>query len=1225
MAEYIKELLDLPAQVNKGDFVLNLAAGVDDKHASGTLQNYVVTPQLASCFEQATGFIKGAMDSSQSKACYLHGSFGSGKSHFMAVLHLLLQGNAEARSMPELAPVVAKSNAWTEQRKFLMVPFHMIGSRNMEQGILGQYSHYVMQKHPDAPVPGVYLAESLFADAQSLREEMNDDAFFAKLNQGKAAGSGDGWGSITAGWDAASFDAARAARPGDRDRTRLVGDLIGTYFRSYHNVAAGQDEAYLDLDQGLAVISEHAQSLGYDGVILFLDELILWLASHAADLGFIHQETQKLVKLVESQHANRPIPLVSFVARQRDLRKLIGDTVPGAQKLNFDDSVDWSEGRFAVIKLEDRNLPMIANKRVLKPKSEAARQELDAAFDATAQIRKEVMDTLLAGEYDRDMFRLIYPFSPALMETLVAASGMLQRERTALKVMVQLLVEQQDTLKVGDIVPVGDLFDAVSQGDEAFSQEMKVFFDTARKLYNEKLLPMLEAQHGARRDDILAKPFGDIARVNFVNDDRLIKTLMLAALVPGVRSLSALTASRLAALNHGTIRSPIPGKEASLVLQKCKEWQAEVGDIKLGDDPTNPTISIQLTGVDTEAILASVQDIDNLGNQTRMVREILFHELGIDNEDLMFLTHEFLWRNTHRQCDLIYGNVRTLPDTSLTANDGLWKIIIDYPFDEPGHPARDDMAKIQDYSAKNSAGTRTLAWLPAFFSRTAMRDLSKLVVIEHVLTGERLNSCAAFLSPQDRVTAKMLLENQQSSLRGRVLQHIEAAYGLRGSQSKSIDDAHTLSDTFCSLLPTLTLQPPSASSLRGVLDDLLGQALAFDYPDHPDFGAEIKSLHVRKVYEQVIKATSEKGGRVLVEKNARSLLKQIAAPLDLGEQGETHFVLGQRWKDHFTRKATESGSSMTVKALRRWIDEPKPRGLPTECENLIILIFAAQTNFSFYRHGAPYDVTLTAMPDDVELREQKLPDESQWTLAVQRAGQIFGVNSSPLRNATNVAKLADAIQTKAQEHLESCRRLVLDLGNILADFGEKKEDTPRWQTAQAVEAMLDAVRIAAPATVIEAIALLTPITSEVAMGTSLASSADVVSLLAGTQWKLFESIQSLVDERATAAQALLSRVKEALSSDQHVKQVGQVLKVEQAKAIDLLTPPKPIRKDVEEDQEDVEPPVSVPEAKPGKKVVESKAVEGLTLNDASEKLADLKRNIKSSQTIRINVSWIIEE
>lgn len=1227
MAEYIRELLDLPAQVNKGDFVLNLAAGVADKNASHTLRNYVATPQLVSCFEQAMGFIKSAMDSGQSKACYLHGSFGSGKSHFMAVLHLLLQGNPEARAMSELAPVVAKSNAWTEGRSFLMVPFHMIGSRSMEQGIFGQYSSYIRQKHPDASVPGVYLAESLFADAQGLREQMGDEAFFAKLNEGKGEAATSGWGTIGSGWDAESFNAAVAASPGDRERTRLVGDLIGAYFRAYHNVAAGQDEAYVDLDTGLAVISEHAQSMGYDGMVLFLDELILWLASHAADLSFIHQETQKLVKLVESHHADRPIPLISFVARQRDLRKLIGDTVPGAQKLNFDDSVDWSEGRFAVIKLEDRNLPMIANKRVLNPKSEAARQELDTAFEATANIRKEVMDTLLADEYDRDMFRLIYPFSPALMDTLVAASGMLQRERTALKVMMQLLVDQQETLKVGDIVPVGDLFDAVAQGDEAFSQEMKVLFDTARKLYHEKLLPMLEAQHGARREEILDKPFSDIERLNFINDDRLVKTLLLAALVPGVRSLGALTASRLAALNHGTIRSPIPGKETSLVLQKCKTWSAEVGEIKIGDDATNPTISIQLTGVDTETILAAAQHEDNPGNQMRMVREILFNELGIENADLMFLSHKFLWRNTHRECDVIYGNVRTLPDTSLTANEDSWKIVIDYPFAEPGRQVKDNFAKLMDYGEKNPTGTRTIVWLPAFFSQPAMRDLSKLVVIDHVLTGERFNGYSSFLSPQDRTTARTLLENQRSSLRERVRQHIEAAYGLRGSKNKSIDDSHELSDTFRSLLPGLTMQPPSASNLRGALENLLGQALAFDFPSHPDFGAEIKSLHLRKVYDQVINATSEKGGRVLVEKNARSLLKQIAEPLELGEQGETHFVLSQRWKDHFTRKATESGTSMTVQALRRWINEPQQWGLPVECENLIILVFAGQTNRSFYRHGAPCDVSLSNLPDDVELREQKLPSETDWIVAVERAGRIFGVTSSPLRNATNLAKLAGAIQTKADEYRESCRRLVIDLGNALDDFGVKKEDAPRWQTSQAVEEIITSVNKAKPAGVVKAIASMTPTTSEAAMGTSLTSSAEIVMALSATQWKLFESIQNLTDERITAAKNLVNRVKEALSSDQHVKPLGPVLKAEQNKAIDLLTPPKPKSKpeDGWEKPDEDKPPASAEEPGVGKKVIEEDSLEGATLESASKTLTDLKERVKPPQTVRVNISWVVEE
>ena len=1217
----IADLLDLPTQVNKGDFVLNLAAGVSQSNAAATLRNYVVTPQLAGCFDQALGFIKGAVDSSASKACYLHGSFGSGKSHFMAVLHLLLQNNPDARAIKELAGAVAKHNAWTQGRKFLLVPFHMIGSRSMEQGILGQYANYVRQLHPDAPIPGIYLAESLFEDAKSRRADTGDEAFFAQLNAKKGT-TGGGWGSISAGWNAASFDAAVAAQPGEKERTRLVGDLIGTMFRAYHNVAAGQDEAYLDLDKGLAVISQHAQALGYDGLILFLDELILWLASHAADLSFIHHETQKLVKLVESQNANRPIPIVSFVARQRDLRKLIGDTVPGAQKLNFDDSVDWSDGRFGVVTLQDRNLPMIANKRVLKPRSEAARQELDTAFEETAKIRKEVMDTLLTDEYGREMFRLIYPFSPALMETLISASSMLQRERTALKVMMQLLVEQQGTLKVGDIVPVGDLYDAVAHGDEAFSQDMKVHFDNARKLYHEKLLPMLEAQHGARREELLAKPVVDQGRINFVNDDRLLKTLLLSALVPGVNSLRALNAGRLAALNHGTIRSPIPGKEAGLVLQKVKDWAGQVGEIKVERDTPNPTISIQLSGVDTEAIIAAAEHEDNLGNQMRMVRQILFNELEIENVDQMFLSYEFMWRNTTRECDVIYGNVRSLPETSLTANATTWKVIVDYPFDEPGHTTRDDQGKLQIYQQNNPSGTRTLVWLPAFFSETARRDLSRLVIIEHILTGERFTGFAAFLSPQDRITARTLLENQRSSLQERVKQHIEAAYGIRGSQSKSIDDSHSLANTYNSLYPGLDLQPPAASSLKGAMEELLGQALSYEFPAHPSFGAEIKSLHLRKVYDEVLKAISEKGGRVLVEKSVRSLLKQIAEPLNLGEQGETHFVLGQRWKDHFTRKAAESSAGMTVLALRKWIDEPRAMGLPKECGNLIVLVFAAQTNRSFFRHGAPFDATLANLPEEVELRQQQLPPETAWVTAVERASRIFGAVSSPLLNASNLAKLADDIQVRSKASMESCRRLVDDVASHLADFAEAKEKAARYQTAEAVLDLLEAVRDAKPARVIEALASLKPTTSEAAMGSSFASAAEVIGSLSATQWKLFESIRNLQDDRAVAAKALLGRVAEALKNDQHVTALGPVLRIEQSKAIDLLappaTPPTP----------SVTPPVvpaAKPPVKPGKKVVDSGTRENLSVTEAEGEIAHVRQKAKGTQVARISVSWVIEE
>ncbi len=73
---------------------------------------------------------------------------------------------------------------------------------------------------------------------------------------------------------------------------------------------------------------------------------------------------------------------------------------------------------------------------------------------------------------------------------------MLQRERTALKVMLQLLVDQRDTLELGEIVPVGDLFDVIAEGDEPFTEGMRIHFENAKRLYHQKLLPMLEKEHG---------------------------------------------------------------------------------------------------------------------------------------------------------------------------------------------------------------------------------------------------------------------------------------------------------------------------------------------------------------------------------------------------------------------------------------------------------------------------------------------------------------------------------------------------------------------------------------------------------------------------------------------------------------------------------------------------------------------------------------------------------
>src|SRR5450759_617893 len=130
MTTLIKDLIDIPERVQKGDYVLKLVE--DIKRPDVVLSNYVVTPELAKNFDAALTFIRSALEGRTSKATYLHGSFGSGKSHFMAVLDLILEGNPAARSIPELAWVIQKHNDWLAGKKFLLVPYHMINSHDME-------------------------------------------------------------------------------------------------------------------------------------------------------------------------------------------------------------------------------------------------------------------------------------------------------------------------------------------------------------------------------------------------------------------------------------------------------------------------------------------------------------------------------------------------------------------------------------------------------------------------------------------------------------------------------------------------------------------------------------------------------------------------------------------------------------------------------------------------------------------------------------------------------------------------------------------------------------------------------------------------------------------------------------------------------------------------------------------------------------------------------------
>lgn len=163
----------------------------------------------------------------------------------MAVLYALLRGEKVARERDEFARLLGKHDEWLSGKNFLLVPFHLIGAKSLEQKVLGGYVEHIRRLHPDAPIPAVHRTDALLESARYQRKTMGDAAFIGGL-----PGSDDEWGDEEA-WTSQQLDAAFAAPPDDDGRQNLVNDLLQTWNQGFFTNAQEDAEGFVSLDRGL--------------------------------------------------------------------------------------------------------------------------------------------------------------------------------------------------------------------------------------------------------------------------------------------------------------------------------------------------------------------------------------------------------------------------------------------------------------------------------------------------------------------------------------------------------------------------------------------------------------------------------------------------------------------------------------------------------------------------------------------------------------------------------------------------------------------------------------------------------------------------------------------------------------------------------------------------------------------------------------------------------------
>ncbi len=1127
----LRELLDLPEEVKKSDFVVRLTDGV--ARPAALLQSYAITGDIRNAFDHALTLVRASIRDGQSNASFVHGSFGSGKSHFLAVTSLLLGNESVAWDVPEFHDLRAK-HEWVKERRLLRLHLHMLGAKSVEEKVFAEYVQRIGQVHPDAPVPALFEDVGVFESADHYRADVGDATFFSKLNAGKKPGKGFGKLAEAAGWTGQTFDSARGSRD-PLERARLFSALAR--IPALAGVAKGSSN-YVPFDAGLGVLARHAKSLGYDAVVLFLDEAVLWLATRASERSFLNNEVVKLAKIVEAQDERREIPIVSFLAQQRDIGEMVGDQLAGVDAQNLRDALKWWQGRFGTITLEDRNLPAIVEKRVVRARDAGARQVLDDAFAKMRSGLGPAWPALLGDIGDEASFRQVYPFSPALVEALVALSHYLQRDRTALKVLMELLVDHLQDFELGRVVPIGDLFDVLAGGEEPMDGTMRERFASARRIYAHELLPLIQARNETgtkekcqrlRDGHPVSLGCANCQQARCRADNRLAKTLLLAALVPQVPVLHALTASRLVQLNHGTLRSPIPGTEGTQAVSTIRAWAAEVGKVRIGDQ-ADPTVSIVLEGVDLKPVVDAARGYDSPGARRRKLQELLFRKLEIEATGAQ-VEYERKWRGTQRRGSIVFGNVREMDDFLFKAREGDdFRVVIDFPFDEPGRGPDEDERRLQAW-LDGGHESPTVVWLPSFFGEAVQRDLGELVVLDRMLEGDVWKKHLENLRPDDQLRARAELESIASQKRERTLRAVLAAYGLRSADQGELDPSRELERHFHVLMPGFEIRGLAAAKLDGALAASIDELLDQRYPQHPRFPVDkvLTKGRLEKALALFVRVCEADGQRLPLTKDELEALEP-ATTMGFTTRSEASATFrAQPFQEIDRALLAEGVDAPTVARVRALFDPGRARGLTTEVADFAVVAYAISSSRELRYGGRPMtEPTIGKLQDDAELVKPKLPGQKEWQAALEPAGRLFGVALGG--KALNARNLRGLLEQVAKKRGEYSANHAAEIARRLADWSEFFEGEPaRLITAKKAVELLSVTETEDAVELVDALATFEARTSASALERHLTTAVKTARALENRL--AIGTFRALKESGDAGAAAILDKLKSALQAD----------------------------------------------------------------------------------------------
>lgn len=855
----IRDTFDLPAEIPP--CIVKIMDFDDDQTMQENIRDYVITDTVAAEMERlADRIIASCVRHGAGEGHYLHGSFGSGKSHFMAILGLILENKPAvwAKEHPAIQRLRARHSQWLANHPMLVVPIYMLGQKHSLQVACYSAANDRLQRLGHPPCE--------FSDAGKVIANFRADA--------------NRYGEVVyqqfqeaTGISRSRFD--RLATGDQEQRDELAQQLLAYREPSRSERAQLYPDKFSD---GIAMLARHVQTHGFHGIIFLIDELILYLGGKKGR-EYIN-EFNDLVALADNSALDRAVPLWVIVARQRNIAELVPDDM---SEQHINEAMEHHKDRFPeTTTLADTELVPIVQERVLRVKAGLQTSLRQTVDDTLTGLGDDVRRTLM-HDLSPDDFRRVYPFHPALIRTLIDVTARLSRERAAIRLLYELLIQRHPKLTLGSLIPYGSLFDIVFLPDGVATSSRNEELEAVRQTYYERLAPVI--------DEAYNEP-SQAERARLV-----IKTALLCGLSKTMQN--AITVERILHLNYQDLRGRTPFGSYQAIAQILSELDNRSELVHFTANLTNPaqaSVAITLaSGAQLSDVLKRVQVNwrQRLDAFAGLMRELL--EKPIQNSEIP--GYERIWRGSRRRGRIRFTNLAELSLNELTVAGGdEFTLFVDYPFDaDVAYTRADDLQLIE--RAKKQLGQISVGfWLPTEFSADELHDLEDYARILEVEANPNFYLGEYGRSQRESLESK--LAGQKRSKARALRERLIELYKGPGAEVTFLDSTIT---------PSL-----DAQTVGGALDRIAEAVCDRRYPHHPRFPTEANQRALRRLLEDFLIPAAQRGGSVARNTDLDDLLKRLGEPLELADRGAQNWTL--RLQSRYLNKLMELATGKRVQA-----------------------------------------------------------------------------------------------------------------------------------------------------------------------------------------------------------------------------------------------------------------------------------------------------------------------